>query len=122
MKKVVLILMVIALSVFTLTAQVRPTSIEGSTTYGLFNNALDAAATIDESVTDLDFSTLGKDYLFAGVAGNPQRLNNSDYTTTDGLLLGYYKAAEKPWSVFTDISWTGIGEGTFEVDDGEGKV
>ena len=116
MKKVFLFLMVIALSVFTLSAQ--STSIEGSTTYGLFNNALDAAATIDESVTDLDFSTLGKDYLFAGVAGNPQWLNNST-TYTNGLLLGYYKAAEKPWSVYTDIYWTGTGNQTGEVSDGE---
>ena len=121
MKKVFLFLMVIALSVFTLSAQQR--SIEGFTTYGLFNNALDAAATIDESVTDLDFSTLGKDYLFAGVAGNPQLLNNS--ANTSGLLLGYYKAAEKPWSVFTDISWTGTedqGPGPHAVDNGVDTV
>lgn len=116
MKKVFLFLMVIALSLGTLSAQM--TSIEGSTTYGLFNNALDAATTIDESVTDLDFSTLGKDYLFAGIVGNPQLLDNDDYVAA-GLELGYYKAAEKPWSIFTNISWTGTGNQTGEVSDGE---
>lgn len=115
MRKVFLFLMVIALSVFTLSAQ--STSIEGSTTYGLFNNALDAAATIDESATDLDFSTLGKDYLFAGIAGNPQWIPNSG--SAGNFSLGYYKAAEKPWSVFTNISWTGTGnQGPYQVDNG----
>jgi len=119
MRKVFLFLMVIALSVFTLSAQ--STSIEGSTTYGLFNNALDAAATIDESATDLDFSKLGKDYLFAGIAGNPQWIPNRG--SAGNFSLGYYKAAEKPWSIFTSFSMEGTGaQGPDVVDNGVDTV
>lgn len=121
MKKAFIVLLVLLLPIFALSAQtgqIIPGSVESDRTYTLFNNALDAASNIDESVTDLAFSILGKDYLFAGIAGNPQEIANQG-SSNSSLLLGYYKAAEKPWSVFTNISWTdALNQGPNAVDNG----
>jgi hypothetical protein len=79
-------------------------SVQAYTSFGLFMNALDGAANVDEQGMGPGFSELENKYVFGGLA-NMNLMEADEYFSSDAesqpLLLGYMNPGDMPWSVFS---------------------
>ncbi len=76
--------------------------------YGLFQNEIDAALSVDETGYGPGFTGLENDFLFGGLgnlssAQRREAFGATDYTAFDPLWIGYYRAGERPWSLFQSV-------------------
>jgi hypothetical protein len=120
-KTLVFMLAIALLAAAGLSAQVPPVpntvnvnSLLLQTSQGVFTNELDAASSVKELSSGPGFSELESSYLFGGLA-------NIDLTAATGttggsspglvgpLTLGYYQAADIPWSVFVKFEKNDFG-------------
>jgi hypothetical protein len=96
MKRIVLFLFILlTLTAFVSAQNTGLTSVFFDSSVGVFENELDTALKVGPDFTSLDYS-----YLFAGL-GNLEKVE-ADTNAWFGIPLwaGYYKAGDKPWSVF----------------------
>lgn len=102
-KILVLTLLLIATSLAAQNIGVR--SLQSTFSYGVFENELDTAASVDETGPGPGFSELESKYLFAGLSNLELVLNRGTATASLGnpLSLGYYQPGETPWSLFTGL-------------------
>ena len=102
-KILVLTLLLIATS---LAAQnIGVSSLQSTFSYGVFENELDTAASVDETGPGPGFSELESKYLFAGLSNLELVTNRGGATATlvNPLSLGYYQPGETPWSLFSGL-------------------
>lgn len=78
-------------------------SVQAYTSFGLFMNALDGAANVDEQGMGPGFSELENKYIFGGLA-NMNLMEADEFFSSDAenepLLLGFMNPGDMPWSVF----------------------
>jgi hypothetical protein len=94
--------------------QLGITSVESQASFGLFLDALDAAANVSDGGPQPTFSKLMSNYFFGSLT-NPIDLTTGAFTGVP-LILGYYGAGTKPSSIFGELiastSATGRTNGT----------
>lgn len=86
------------------------TSITKDVSEGVFTNELDAALSVEGLLSSgPGFGSLNHDYLFSGLTNLDFNTFSADSTFTVGspLWAGFYKAGEKPWSIFGAFGATG---------------
>ncbi|MFP4485004.1 MAG: hypothetical protein ACLFO1_09145, partial [Spirochaetaceae bacterium] len=76
-------------------------SILDTTSYGVFTNELDAAASVQERTTGPGFSELENSYFFGGLSNIDRATARG--TTAPAFWIGYYMAGDLPWSVFARL-------------------
>ncbi len=76
-------------------------SILDSTSYGVFTNELDAAASVQERTTGPGFSELENSYFFGGLSNIDRATARA--LTTPAFWMGYYMAGDLPWSIFARL-------------------
>lgn len=78
-------------------------SVQAYTSFGLFMNALDGAANVDEQGMGPGFSELENKYVFGGLANINREEADQTFTAGSGapLLLGYMSPGDFRWSAFS---------------------
>jgi hypothetical protein len=80
---------------------VAPFSLESFTSFGVFENPIDAAFNVTDVGVGPNFSTLEKSLFFSGLTNFGWDLAQS--INAESLKLGYYNKATMPWSVYGDV-------------------
>lgn len=86
-------------------------SLLSDTTGRLFTNELDAALNAYEDSSGPGFTDLERNYLFGGFE-NPYKITATG--TDNTFYAGYYRAGERPWSLYTRIMHSDVGSETIE--------
>ena len=73
-------------------------SIEAFTSFGLFENALDAACRVTDAAPQPAFSKLGNDYFFGSFTNPFMYITGSHFTIP--FVIGYYGGGKNPYSIF----------------------
>jgi hypothetical protein len=104
MRKILVIAFILVAT--SLTAQsIDINSLQSTFSYGVFENELDTAASVDETGPGPGFSELESKYLFGGLSNLELVINRGSATATLGnpLSLGYYQPGDTPWSLFSGL-------------------
>jgi len=110
MKKFLFLIFFMVSVVFVFSQNTGISSVFNSISEGVFTNELDAAVSVDGMLSSgPDFRSLQHDYLFAGVTNLEldKLIGNFTFSTVKPLWAGFYKAGEKPWSLFGALVATG---------------
>jgi len=83
-------------------SQTQYQSLQSQTSFGLFENAFDAAFNPTDAKPVPTFSTLEQNYFFGGLTNFSELPNTYSFTMVP-LRLGYYHAGSMPWSGLSDI-------------------
>jgi len=83
-------------------SQTQYQSLQSQTSFGLFENAFDAAFNPTDAKPEPTFTTLEQNYFFGGLT-NFSELSNTYSFTMVPLRLGYYHTGSMPWSGLSDI-------------------
>ena len=76
-------------------------SLVSQASFGLFPNAYDAAGNVSDAGRQPTFSSLERNYLFGGLTNFYNLPTGAQYTGVP-FTIGYYRAGDNPWSVFSD--------------------
>ncbi len=111
MRKFLFLVFFMATAVFVFSQNTGITSVFNDISEGVFTNELDAAVSVDGNKSSgPDFRILTHDYLFTGITNLELSYftNDATFSSTSPLWAGFYKAGDKPWSVFGAFGASGV--------------